>query len=568
MKKLIALLLAMMMVFSLVACGGSSDEGTTDEKQEDTKIEVDVLEDKKDEPEGEQKDEVTFDKPTKITVGLANSFSTLDPFIGTGLYYNYVTNEVYQRLGFRNSFDENTLEGMLMKEWSYEGGNNEDGHKWHIVLHEGIYDSEGNTVNANDVKFCLDQAVTDARSRYRYIHHVEVINDNELYLYLNNNDLGTFDQVCENFGIVSEKAWKASPDGMATQGQVATGPYVIKEFIAGSRIVLEKNDNYWAAGREDLNWSALFDQTFDVIQFDFVTEPNQMQSALETGTIQAGMWVDATINAGCKEIDGYKVLDLESPQLCVMVFNCYDGPCANEDFRKAVAYGVNEEIIIENVLYGVGEPAEYLGMSSCIGTNEAWAEQYDNYAYDMDKAMEYLEKSGYNGEVVEIGIRANTLFRNCSQMLQAQLAAMGINSNITEYDGAVVDTSTTATNPDTQCDITWKFLSRGGSYLIQTAQSWLSNKNYADGHTFGGIKSDELQAVVDRCLSEDWTQEDYDELQRLVQEHCYLWQWYRNYFSVAVEDNIELTSYNRSAANGEINWGSVEVPADWTHFAE
>ncbi|MGM9520974.1 MAG: ABC transporter substrate-binding protein [Oscillospiraceae bacterium] len=562
MKKLLALVLALVMVFALAACGGTNNEneGNNQEENEGNKVNTSELDN------NGPTESATFDQPTKITVGLANSYSTLDPFVGSGLYTNFVAYEVYQRLGARDNYEQNTITPILMKDYEYVGES--DGlYTYHITIHEGIYDSEGNDITAEDVAFCFNYVKENARTQHRYIDHAEATSETELDLVITSNELGTFGAVIENVGIVSQAALEASSDAMATQDQVGSGPYVITDFVAGSYITLEKNENYWAADRDDLSESPMLDQTWDVIEFDFLTEPNQMQSALETGTIQLGLWLDATINAGCKTISGYKVMDLESPQMCVILYNQYEGPCTDENFRKAVSYAINEGLAVDNILYGVGEPAEYFGIFGSIGTNEEWADQYDNYAYDLDKAKEYLEASSYSGEDVIIAIRSNTLFRNCGQLIQSNLEAIGITCHIDEYDAATISGKQVATTGDHGYDITFYYMSRQGSYLIQTASTWLSNVKFADGHSLCGIADDELQSLIDACYSEDWTQDDYDALEAYIQEHCLIYQWYNNYFSLACVDNMTITGYNRSGVNGDIIVGSLAVPSDWEYFA-
>ena len=552
MKKLIALLLALVMVFALVACGGSETTAKTEDKKTET---TEKKEDKKD--SGTPADP---NAKTKVTVGLANSFNIVEPF-QIGLYYNYVTLQVYLRLGQRDNFNEQELVNILMKEYEQV-----DNKTYKVTLLEGIVDHAGNPITAADVAFCYNHCLENAKACHSVLESVEQTGDYTLTFKLKTGGLGDWINVCESVGIVSQKAYEASPDGMTTQGVVGTGPYKLVEFTAGSRIILEKDENFWAnnVAHEE---SPVFEQNIDVIEFNFVTEPVQMQAALETDAVQFGLWVNETIVEDVKAIDGLKVESLPSPQICSVLFNqSADSPCQDENLRKAIATCINSEMVVENVLYGVGEPAKYFGKEGTQGNNPDWAKQYDNYPYDVEKAKAYLKASSYAGEDLTIMIMGNTTFRAASQVVQANMQAIGINCHITEYDMSTWNKYLVA-NSGYYYDVSLQNYSIGGPYLIQTVAKWLDGARYDDGCNVMGLKDPELQAIIDELKTEDWTQEGYDALQKYIQETCCIYAHYNNKFTYACNESIGVTDEDRGAINGEIIFGALDYPADWDYYA-
>ena len=553
MKKLAALLLAVVMVFCLVACGDANNGGNVQntDNQGTSTPNTDVS----------ANPGQTTDGKTKITVGLANSFTTVDPFQGAGLYKNYVLNQVYLRLCQRDNFSTQKVTNIVMKDYEKV-----DDFTYNITIYEGIYDQAGNSITASDVAFCFNFCKENARSSASYIDHAEATGDYTLTLVLTDSGLGVFEMVCENIAVVSQAAYEASPDGMATQGIVGTGPYKIVEFIAGSRVVMEKVEDFWA-NNVDVEDSPIFAQNADVIQFDFLTEPVQMQAALETDSVQLGLWINEAIYEDVSAIDGLTVESLPSTQMCCVVFNqSADSPCQDINLRKAIATCINNELVIDNVLYGVGETAKYFGKAGTLGNNEDWANEYDNYPYDVDKAKEYLAASSYNGEDLAIIIMGNSTFRTASQVLQANMQAIGINCHIDEYDMSTWNKYLVASTGH-YYDVSLQNYSTQGPYLIQTISTWVDGSRYTDGCTVNGINSEELQAAVDACKSNDWTQADYDAIEKYVQENCSVYQWYENKFTYACNDSLVITDADRGGVNGELIIGAIELPADWGYFA-
>ena len=558
MKKFLALVLALVMVFCLVACGNSTADPSKTQAPDTTKA-----------PENNQGSNTpSTDTPntpagkTKITVGLSNSFNTVTPFQNLGLYLNYVLMPVYLRLGQRDNFSEQEMVNILMKDYK----RTED-KTYEVTILEGIYDHEGNPITAADVAFCYNYLIdTKYGVGSSQLTSVEATGDYTLKFVLKNDALGDFITVCEGCGIVSQKAFEASSDGMATQGVVGTGPYKLVEFISGSRIVLEKDEDFWA-NKVDHEESPVFAQNVDVIEYNFLTEPVQMQAALETDTIQFGLWVNEAIVEDVKEIKGLTVESLPSPQICAVLFNQTDNsPCKDENLRKAIATCINSEMLVENVLYGVGETAKYFGKEGTIGNNPDWANQYDNYPFDVDKAKEYLAASSYNGEDLAIIIMGNTTFRTASQVVQANMQAIGIKCHIDEYDMSTWNKYIVA-NSGYYYDITLQNYSIGGPYLIQTLAKWLDGRRYDDGCNTMGMNDPELQAIIDKLNSEDWTQEDYDALQAYIQDTCCIYAHYNNKFTYACNDRLGVTDDDRGAVNGEIFFGAIDYPDDWDYLA-
>lgn len=549
MKKVIATVLAAAMMLSLTACGSSGGTAPAGAAPGSSQA-----------PAEQTSAGTAATGKTKIKVGLANTISTLQPFQGTGLYSNFIIGQVYQKLGQRTSFATQEFTPVLMTEYEKE-----DDVTYQITIRDNVYDSNGVHLTAEDVAWCFNHVKENGLSGNSYIDHAEATGDYTLTLVLAKGALGSFEAACEAVGIVTKESFEASEDGMATE-PVGTGPYLVTEFITGSKVVLEENENFWGDQAEDKDELAVFQHNIDVIEFNFLTEPTQMSVAVETGEIQMGLWLNEAIVEECREYPGVSVEVLPNVQMCELLFNVTDNsPCKDENFRKAVAYATNNQMLIDNALHGIGAVSPAFGKPGLQGYNEAWESGYEYYPYNQDKAKEYLAASGYNGEELMILIQSNALYRAEATVLQENLRSVGINSRIDEYDMSTRNKYVVAGN-GYHYDLALYNLSAQGSYLIQTWESWLDENHYGNGSNMFGCSDPELQALVDACGENSWTQADYDALYQYLYDNCLIYQWYDSLFAYALKDGITVPENARSAMNGEFVIGALELPENWSIF--
>ena len=68
--------------------------------------------------------------------------------------------------------------------------------------------------------------------------------------------------------------------------------------------------------------------------------------------------------------------------------------------RKAISHSVPRDIIVSQILEGLGAP----GVTSCPNVAVAFDESLEPYAYDIDLALDFMELAGFDVRVAETGI--------------------------------------------------------------------------------------------------------------------------------------------------------------------
>ena len=249
-NRIVSLFLAGAMVVSTLAgCGGGSSSATENTAAAGTSA-----------------------KSIKDTLTLAAQTEpdTMDPCHGNGVSNNIVMNQVYDSLVRYN--EDGTVEPRLATEWEQI----DDTHI-RFKLRENVVFSNGNAFTADDVLHSLARTKNDSTAistmswydpdtSYAEDDHTVVISMYQPYapaLYV----LGggrTWIGDKETMEEMGEENYARSP--------VGTGAYVLSEWVAGSSMLLTRNENYWGEPAKTPN-----------VRINFIAEEANRIIALETG---------------------------------------------------------------------------------------------------------------------------------------------------------------------------------------------------------------------------------------------------------------------------------------------
>src|SRR3954465_509166 len=136
----------------------------------------------------------------------------------------------------------------------------EDFKIWTFKLRPGVKFHDGTPFNAEAVKANFDRQ-KDPANKCRCAFYISGIRDvqapDELTLIYNLNDPSvnlpaTLSMPNTNNAMQSPTAWKAKGEDY-NRNTVGTGPFILKSWSAGDRLVLEKNPNYWNKGHPYLD---------------------------------------------------------------------------------------------------------------------------------------------------------------------------------------------------------------------------------------------------------------------------------------------------------------------------
>jgi peptide/nickel transport system substrate-binding protein len=132
-----------------------------------------------------------------------------------------------------------------------------------------------------------------------------------------------------------------------------------------------------------------------------------------------------------------------------MQFNCSRPPFDDVNVRKAVAYAIDTEGIVKNILNDIGVAAQGRPYSPVMMYS---SEDLPLYSQDVDKARSILATAGWedkndngvmekNGKELEIDLVFSPSWRQqkIAEAYQAQLAEAGFKVNVKQMEGDAVE---------------------------------------------------------------------------------------------------------------------------------
>ncbi|CAH1660880.1 Peptide/nickel transport system substrate-binding protein [Hyphomicrobiales bacterium] len=168
---------------------------------------------------------------------------------------------------------------------------------------------------------------------------------------------------------------------------VGTGPFRFKEWKKGQYVLLERNPDYWEAGKPYL----------DRVIFRVIPDAASRAAALETGEVQYAPFTAVPL-ADVKRLEASAELAVETrgyafqSHVFLLDLNLSNPVLADVRVRRAIAHAINRQGLIDTVWYGFGKPAISPVPSHLTLFHNPEVPSYD---YDPAAAEKLLDEAGY-----------------------------------------------------------------------------------------------------------------------------------------------------------------------------
>lgn len=186
------------------------------------------------------------------------------------------------------------------------------------------------------------------------------------------------------FGVFTMASPKIAAD-KPERNPPGTGPYKFVEWVAGDRVVLERNDNYWGAKPE-------------ISKVTFTFRPESAVRAAMSATGEADIAVAITEQDANNPKTDFSYLDSETTWLRI---DTRYAPMNDVRFRKALNYAVDREAMLGTVVSANAIPAAQLPVPGISGHDP----DLKPYPYDPEKAKALLAEARAAGVPVDGKIR-------------------------------------------------------------------------------------------------------------------------------------------------------------------
>lgn len=416
-KKLLSLALAIVMIASLTACGGT---GADNPPSGNTPA--------PDSNSGSNTPAPAEDGGTKTFVfGTDANSTTFDP--ATDLQTNSGGALVASVLECMWTVAEDgTITNKLAESYEWTGDL-----ELTVKLHEGVTFSNGNALTSDDVLYTMEHLRDSGRTASMVacvdIDATTCPDDNTIVIAFNTYDASFFDTVGgAGFGILDRETCTA-PD-WNWGWLIGTGPYKLQGDGVSDKSGWEESVQYNLV-RNDSYWGSA--PYYDEIVIKFYSEESTRYAEFQSGSLDAVYLTQATyVNSlSSGSVSGASLVQRVSNGISGFQIAVGDASCkafADINVRKAFAHGLDIASMVEILGEGM-----YKVATSIVGDG-CWAyENVGTYEYDPDYARECLAQAGYSVDnpLTLTMVAESTAFNTAlAEAAQASLAEVGINLDL------------------------------------------------------------------------------------------------------------------------------------------
>ncbi|WEX11970.1 ABC transporter substrate-binding protein [Chelativorans sp. AA-79] len=368
--------------------------------------------------------------PNVLIVGQIAEPKSLDPHAVTAVNDFRILMNVYDGL-VRYSDGTLEVEPALAESWDIS----EDGKTYTFRLREGVTFHDGSPLNAEAVKFNFDRML-DENHPYHDTGPFPLS-----FFFSSIDEVTAKDELTVEFRLkepyapfLSNLAYPTglivSPAAVEQHGKdfgrhpSGTGPFKFAEWESNSRVVVERNEDYWDGA-----------PPLEAVVFRPITDANTRVAEMLSGGLDLMVEVPPDNVAQFAGDPAFTVYEQAGPHLWFLILNMKEAPFDQKAARQAVNYAINKQALVENVLQGTAEIA-----AGPTPPAFAWAynEELEPYPYDPEKAKQLLEEAGYNGEEVVFYVTEGGSGMldpiAMGTAIQADLAAVGMNVKVETYE--------------------------------------------------------------------------------------------------------------------------------------
>ena len=341
----------------------------------------------------------------------AESMDTLNPLSSQSEDTYYLSKLIYEGLF---AFDENlSAVPQLVKDYSVDTQRA----MIKITLKNGVTWHDGNSLKAEDVRFTVNAIKAAGRTSPYYdkaskIVSVNVLGARELAIYFRNNYNCSLDDL--TFPIVPSSQYASAYQfARATDFKpIGTGKYKFKSYDSLKQLKLSAYKKYYGTKAQNK------------IEVTIVPDKSLENNLMDIGSVTC--YTDDSASRKSIATDkNYSMYDLTSNHVDFMVFNTKNQIFRAKEIRQALAYGINEQKILENAYMGDGVRSDTIYYPNFLGV----ADEGDAYTYDFEKARTLLEMQGIK-DIDEDGTLEN------SSRQKVTLKLLVDKSNSTRYAAA------------------------------------------------------------------------------------------------------------------------------------
>lgn len=461
------------------------------------------------------KEKVEKAKPKIFRYNEKAGIATLDPLMANDMQHNWVFHMLYNGLVDLNENLE--IVPSIAKSWEISP----DGLTYRFFLRDDVYfhpypkgTQVKRLVKSSDFVSTFYRIIESKRGLQSFVDRLDIEHlDESIYA---EDDFTFVIHLQEAFppllGVLSMQMYSVLPidvvEGLGASFRakpIGTGPFMLKRWDEGNRLVLEKNPFYFETADNGDTLPYL-----DGVEVSFIKDPYAEFMNFSTGKLDMISALEGAVKD--KLVDAEGVMKEEFNDRYVFeskpfLNTEYLGFILNEDpmnvfnnvfVRKAINYGLDKKKMIRFLKNNMGIAANQGFVP--LGFPGYDATRIDGYSYNTNKAREMLIKAGYpNGEgLPEITLYTTATYQELCEYIQYQLKQININVKV-EINNSVL-------HRENVCNGTFTFFRKSWIADYPDPENYLSlfygRNSWPNGANYTRYNNQKFNMLYDQSIKE------------------------------------------------------------------
>jgi peptide/nickel transport system substrate-binding protein len=356
-----------------------------------------------------------------LKVGLQADPTSLDPQKTNLTAAFHITEQIYSRV-VRLKPDL-TVEPDLAEKWDVSA----DGKTYTFTLRKGVKFHSGRALTSADVKYTLERLQDKATaspnaSLMASVDNIAAPDDGTVVITLKQADSSFLTNLTASATAIVNRDM-VQQYGDLSQHADGSGPFKFKEYVPNTRVVLEKNPDYWETGKPYV----------DGIEMTIAPDDTARTAALRSGTVDFIEYAPLKDIATMKSDNSILLAGDQNTNIRYIGLNVTRKPFSDVKVRQAVAAAIDRDAVLGPAVSGYGIPALELfpaGYWAAPGAKPS--------APDIARAKQLLTEAGYpNGfNTTILSWSQYSFLSNAAVVVQDQLKQIGINADMNLEENA------------------------------------------------------------------------------------------------------------------------------------
>jgi peptide/nickel transport system substrate-binding protein len=353
-----------------------------------------------------------------VVIDLVSEPSSLDPQKQWNPDSYFVYRNIFDQLVSRD--DKGEIIPSIAKSWAYKSDT-----EIVFTLRDDVAFHDGQRLTADDVAFSVNRIIdkkfaSPQLSQFNKILSATASGANEVTIKTDGPYPVLLAQLVK-LSIVPKHVIEKVGDDAFNLAPVGSGPYKFDKWQRGVDVVLVRNDAYW--GNKGY---------FQRADFRAVPDAATRVADLKAGATDLAVTLDPDLAAQLTGAGDVKVLTAVTERIAYLKLNTSRPPFDDVNLRRAVAYAVDRQSIIEGLLGGYDKPVSQLASVDYAG----YVPGIEGLPFDPEEARQLVRKAGAKAAEPIAFVTSPTFDQRIVQALVQQLSDVGFKINVESVDFA------------------------------------------------------------------------------------------------------------------------------------